>query len=119
MDSCTTGSILLVRISSKFNIPDNHAREADDRPSRGVLVLLLSLLSDTDLTVLDPTQKAGYFKKHWSEQLQKDVLAEAEEIVGCYIVLVTFLTLFSPRNATLSSLAKGKPPDRQSKSLQV
>src|SRR5579859_6541589 len=44
MDSCTSGDILLVRIRSKFKIPDNHAREADDRPSWGVLILLLSLL---------------------------------------------------------------------------
>jgi hypothetical protein len=45
---------------------------------------------DNNPPVLDPTQKAEYFKKHWSEQLQRDVLAEAEEIVSHYVASVTF-----------------------------
>jgi hypothetical protein len=31
--------------------------------------------------VLDPSKKMAHFKKYWSEDLQKEVLDEAEEIV--------------------------------------
>jgi len=32
--------------------------------------------------VLDPEKKMDYFKKHWSEELQKEVEESAEEIVS-------------------------------------
>jgi hypothetical protein len=33
------------------------------------------------LLVLDPREKMGYFKKHWSEDLQDDVKSCVEEVV--------------------------------------
>jgi hypothetical protein len=39
------------------------------------------IANNHDLLVLDPREKLGYFKKHWSAQLQLDVKKCVEEVV--------------------------------------
>jgi hypothetical protein len=42
--------------------------------------------------VLDPTSKMAYFKKHWPEDLQADVLACAEQVVRSTGYCIFFTT---------------------------
>lgn len=49
------------------------------------ILLLINIL--TQVSVLDPGKKMNHFKKHWSEELQKEVLESAEKIVRYLILL--------------------------------
>ena len=59
------------------------------------------------IVVLDPKEKMRYFKKHWSSELQEDVVNCVEEVV-CYISLVrlqylTCISQFKEQYLTLSA----------------
>jgi hypothetical protein len=48
------------------------------------MVLSLTLYNTDMLLVLNPKEKMGYFKKHWSADLQEEVMKCVEEIVRIF-----------------------------------
>jgi hypothetical protein len=51
--------------------------------SMGMNHIFLSLsITELFFAVLDPNEKLRYFKKHWSKELQDDVVECVEEVVS-------------------------------------
>ena len=77
---------------------DEYYEKTTDSPAYIMAMCRLSipavafLLNPNKCTVLNPKEKMVHFKKHWSEDLQQEVLDCAEEIVR--VLLYFFLSIY-------------------------